>query len=82
MAPGLLPPDVLRPLLRIVGLGAAHLCGLPVNVRVAIAAAILASLGAAIVHTLLCGAACGGSSRPGRTALPLRFGSRRRCHSG
>jgi hypothetical protein len=53
MALGLLPPYVLRPLLLIVGLGAAHLCGLPVNARVAIAAAIVASLGAAIVQTLL-----------------------------
>lgn len=44
---------MLRPLLLIVGLGAAHLCGLPVNARVAIAAAIVASLGAAIVQTLL-----------------------------
>ena len=53
MALGLPPPYVLRPLLLIVGLGAAHLYGLPVNARFAIAAAILASLGAAIVQTLL-----------------------------
>jgi O-antigen/teichoic acid export membrane protein len=53
MALGLLPPYVLRPLLLIVGLGAAHLCGLPVNARIAIAVAIVASLGAAIVQTLL-----------------------------
>jgi O-antigen/teichoic acid export membrane protein len=50
---GLLPPYVLRPLLLIAGLGAAHLYSLPVNARFAIAAAILASLGAAIVQTLL-----------------------------
>jgi O-antigen/teichoic acid export membrane protein len=53
MALGLLPPYVLRPLLLIVGLGAAHLCGLPVDARIAIAVAIVASLGAAIVQTLL-----------------------------
>jgi O-antigen/teichoic acid export membrane protein len=82
IALGLLPPYVLRPLLLILGLGAAHLCGLPVNARTAIAAAILASLGAAIAQTLFCGAACSGSSRPGRAAMLLPFGSRRRCHSG
>jgi O-antigen/teichoic acid export membrane protein len=53
MALGLVPPYVLRPLLLIVALGAAHLHGLEVNARIAIAAAILASLGAAIVQTLL-----------------------------
>lgn len=40
IALGLLPPYVLRPLLLIVGLGAAHLCGLAVNAHIAIAAAI------------------------------------------
>jgi O-antigen/teichoic acid export membrane protein len=53
MVLGLVPPYVLRPLLLIVGLGAAHLYGLDVNARIAIATAILASLGAAIVQTLL-----------------------------
>lgn len=53
MALGLVPPYVLRSLLPIVALAAAHLYGLEVNARIAIAAAILASLAAAIVQTLL-----------------------------
>ena len=82
IALGLLPPYVLRPLLLILGLGAAHLCGLAVNARTAIAAAILASLGPPSRRPCSCGAACSGSSRPGRAAMLLPFGSRRRCHSG
>jgi O-antigen/teichoic acid export membrane protein len=53
MALGLLPPYVLRPLLLLGLPAAAQAAALPVTARSGIGAAILASLGAVIVQSLL-----------------------------
>ena len=53
MAVGLLPPYVLRPLLLLACLSAAHVSGWAVNAQTAVGAAIVACLAAAIVQTLL-----------------------------
>jgi O-antigen/teichoic acid export membrane protein len=53
MALGLLPPYVLRPLLLLGLLATVQSCAFPITARSAIGAAILASLGAAIVQSLL-----------------------------
>jgi O-antigen/teichoic acid export membrane protein len=70
-------------LLLIVGLGAAHLCGLAVNAYIAIAAAIVPAWGAAIVQTLLLRRRLRRELSPGphryafalwlKTALPFRL---------
>jgi O-antigen/teichoic acid export membrane protein len=53
MAVGLLPPYVLRPLLLLGCMSAAHAYGLPVNAQTAVGAAVVASLAAALAQTFL-----------------------------
>jgi O-antigen/teichoic acid export membrane protein len=53
MAVALLPPYVLRPLLVLAAMCAAHAFGLPMEARTAAAAAVFATWGAAIVQIVL-----------------------------
>ena len=53
MAVGLLPPYVLRPLLLLAAMGAAHLLGLPTDAGTAAGAAVIATWAAALVQALL-----------------------------
>lgn len=53
MAAGLVPPYILRPLLLLACMAAAHFWGLPTNAVTAAGAAVLATWGAVIVQAML-----------------------------